>query len=59
MRVSWRAAVSNDFQNSATVLGSWDPAKLETSPGTSAKGPTTFLGRFTDQTVSLSLPAGM
>jgi hypothetical protein len=58
LRISAVTDVSQDFEGAATVSGSWNPAKLETSPGTLAKGPTAFLGRFTDEVVSLSLPAG-
>jgi hypothetical protein len=59
LRVSAATSLSQDFENAASVSGSWDPATTETSPGTSGKAPTSFLGRFSTELVSLSLPAGM
>ena len=53
------SAPGETFDNGIASLGAWTPLQLATSPGTSAKASTGFLGRFGDEVVSLSVPAGM
>jgi hypothetical protein len=52
------ADAGETFENGIASLGAWTPTTLSTSPGTSKKAPTTFLGRFTNEPVSLTVPAG-
>ena len=47
------------FDNGIASLGSWSPVQLSTSPGSSKLAPTSYLGRFLNEEVSLSVPAGM
>jgi hypothetical protein len=58
LRVAAATSLSHDFESGSSLDGTWDPAKVETSPGTSNKPATSFLGRFSTEVVSLSLPAG-
>lgn len=59
LRPSAAMLVAQDFEDAEALTGSWTPVRLTTSPGTATNAPTTFLGRFNDELVSLSLPAGM
>lgn len=52
------APAGESFENGLASLGAWTPSSLATSPGSAVKGPTTFLGRFADEVVSLTVPAG-
>lgn len=54
------AAVSlvEGFESGVSTLGVWSSGKLETSPGSTSGAATTFLGRFTDEVVTLTIPAG-
>lgn len=52
------SAPGETFDNGVASLGAWTPLQLTTSPGSSAKAPTSFLGRFGDEVVTLSVPAG-
>jgi hypothetical protein len=46
------------FDNGIASLGAWSPLQLATSPGSTKLAPTSFLGRFADEVVSLNVPAG-
>jgi hypothetical protein len=50
---------AESFAGGTVVTGSWDPLKWATSPGSSLQAATTFLGTYSTEVVSLSIPEGM
>jgi len=51
-------SLGEQFETGIASLGAWTPQSLSTSPGTAAKSPTSFLGRFANELVTLTVPAG-